>query len=261
MRLKRLDRIAEPAVWFVSHPSVAIGYSWRTYLRFLVVLLGAIVLVGCASRNAPVQLNSYQDVPNVEAAAADSFVPDDYRIRAYDELRIDVYGEPELSRTDLPVSPTGHVLLPLVGEVVARGLTPAELSQRIASGLRTYIREPAVAVNVTEFTSERVTVQGSVRMPGVFPAMDRMSLMDAIALGQGLNDFSKEDEILVFREQGDQRFVARFDLGPIQAGQAVDPAILPGDIVVVGESESRRIFSDSLALLPAAVGIFIALIQ
>lgn len=229
-------------------------------MRLPVVLLGAIGLVGCASPRASVPLNEYQSVPSIDAAAAGT-VPANYRISPYDELRIDVYGEPELSRTELPVSPQGRIVLPLVGEVVAQGLTPTELGQQIVAGLRAYIREPAVAVNVTEFTSQKVTVQGSVRSPGVFPVMDRMSLQDAIALGEGLTDFSKEDEILVFRRQGDQRYVARFDLQPIQAGQAVDPAILPGDIVVVGESASRRIFSDSLAVLPAAVGIFIALIQ
>jgi len=230
-------------------------------LRILVVLLGAIGLVGCASQKSTVPLNTYQDVPGIGAAAAGTVAPADYRISPYDELRIDVYGEPELSRTELPVSPTGNVVLPLVGEIVAQGLTPTELAQKITESLRTYIRSPEVAVNVTEFTSQRVTVQGSVRSPGVFPAMNQMSLMDAIALGEGLTDYSKEDEILVFRQQGTQRYVARFDLEPIQAGQAVDPAILPGDIIVVGESTSRRIFSDSLAVLPAAVGIFIALIQ
>jgi len=240
-------------------------------LRSFVVLLGAISLVGCASAESPVPLNAYQSVPaagSVSPAAAtpQSFAPEDlvggeYRISAFDELRIDVFNEPELSVTEIPVNPNGRIVLPLAGEIVAEGLTPAELGERIATSLRGYIREPAVAVNVTQFTSQNVTVEGAVRTPGVFQATDRLSLMDAVALGGGLNDYSKEDEVLVFRDQQGGRYVARFDIGSIRVGQMADPAILPGDIVVVGESSSRRFFTDSLALLPAAVGIFIALIQ
>ena len=250
-------------------------------MRFLVVLLGAIALVGCASRESPVSLNTYQGVPDVsttvpgtsstttspptttppETIPPEAFSSADYRISPFDLLRIDVFNEPELSLTDLPVNPNGSIVLPLAGEIMAQGRTPAELGQQIAASLRNYIREPAVAVNVTEFNSQSVTVEGAVRVPGMYPATNEMGLMDAIALSQGLTDYSREEEILVFRRQGAQRYVARFDLGPIQAGQAVDPAILPGDIVVVGQSEARRLFADALAVLPAAVGIFIALIQ
>lgn len=235
-------------------------------MRFLVVLLGAITLVGCASGEHSVPLNAYQSVSGAGTAAPDTvspedFSPADYRISPLDQLRIDVFNEPELSLENLPVNPNGTILLPLAGEIMAAGQTPGELGEQITASLRSYIREPVVAVNVTEFNSRNVTVEGAVRVPGMFQATDQMTLMDAIALGQGLTDYSRDEEILVFRRQAEQRYVARFDLGLIQAGEATDPSILPGDIVVVGHSEARRLFADSLAVLPAAVGIFIALIQ
>lgn len=241
-------------------------------MRFVVVLLGALALVGCASPASRVPLGAYSTVPVAPSAdqapvgpAVSPVAPEafesSYRISPLDQLRIDVFGEPELSVADLPVSPGGRIILPLAGEIVAEGRTPAELRDEIALALRGYLLEPAVAVNVTEFNSRNITVQGAVRVPGMFTARNEMTLMDAIALGQGLSDFSKENETLVFRRQDGQRYVARFDLAAIQAGQAQDPAILPGDIVVVGESAARRLFSDALAVLPAAVGIFIALIQ
>ena len=231
-------------------------------LRLVLIVLAGISVVGCASRESPVSLNSYQNVPTAETMSPEvSFSSADYRISPFDQLRIDVFNEPELSIAELPVNPNGRIVLPLAGEIVAEGLTPTELGHTIAAALRGYIREPAVAVNVTEFTSQNVTVEGAVRAPGVFPAVDELSLMDAIALGGGLNDRSRKDEILVFRRQGAQRYVARFDLGPIQTGQAPDPQIMRGDIVVVGESGSRRFFTDALAVLPTAVGIFIALIR
>jgi polysaccharide export outer membrane protein len=229
-------------------------------LRGFLALSGMAILAGCASHDSHVSLNSYQGVPGVQAASPVAASPA-YRINPVDELRIDVFGEPDLSFRDLPVSPNGTISLPLVGQIRAEGRTTQELAQALKAALNTYLREPQVAVNVTKFVSQKVTVEGAVRAPGVFQTPGQISLMEAIALGQGLDDASKESEILVFRRQGDQRFVARFDLGMIQNGAAVDPTILPGDVVVVGYSAGRRLFKDSLAVLPIAVGVFIALIR
>jgi polysaccharide export outer membrane protein len=229
-------------------------------LRVLVNLFGTLALAGCASRESPIPLNSYQTVTATEPVMS-ATVPLDYRINPLDQLRIDVFGEPNLSLTDLPVGPNGKIVLPMVGEIEAEGRTPTELSRDIAAALNRYLRNPQVAVNVTQFTSQKVTVTGAVRTAGVFPSMSQMTLMDAVALGQGLSDYSKRGEILVFRRQGGRRYVARFDLNMIETGTAADPTILPGDVVVVGYSNSRRLFADSLAVLPAAVGIFIALIK
>lgn len=227
-------------------------------MRYTVFLMGALVLTGCASRESPIPLNSYQSIIAAQPVTS-APLSADYRINPLDELKITVFGEPELSLEDLPVSPDGKIVVPLVGEVAAEGRTTGELAQQIAAGLNRYLRVPQVAVNVTEFTSQRVTVEGAVRVAGMFQAAPRMTLMDAIALGQGLSDYSKEDEILVFRRQGGQRSVARFDMSMIQDGVAADPFILPGDVVVVGYSQSRRFFSDAIAVLPAAVGIFLAI--
>lgn len=229
-------------------------------LRLLIVPLTLVGLAGCASHDSHVPLNSYRQL-TVQEPAGPSVASPEYRIGPIDELRIDVFGEPDLSLRDLPVGPNGNIILPLVGSIRVEGRTTKEVMDVIAAGLNRYLRNPQVAVNVTKFVSRKVTVEGAVKEPGVFQAPTAMTLMDAIALGQGLDDLSKESEILVFRRQGDQRYVARFDLGLIQSGQAVNPAIQPGDVVVVGYSAGRRLFKDSLAVLPAAVGIFIALIR
>ena len=230
-------------------------------MRFLVLLLGVVALAGCAGREHPVPLNTVQPVAATPAAQLPANASTGYRIAPLDQLRVDVFGEPELSLRDLTVDPDGAITVPLAGRVEARGRTTEELRRDIAARLTRYLRQPQVAVNVTQFTSQKVTVEGSVRTPGVFQAVDQMTLMDAIALGQGVGDYAKRDEVVVLRRQGDQRFIARFDLTAIEQGQAADPAILPGDVVVVGYSEARRRFGDALAILPAAVGIFIALIN
>lgn len=229
-------------------------------MRFLVLMLCATALAGCASRESPVPLNSYKSVTVPEPATPQGTAPVGYRINSLDQLRVDVIGEPDLSFRDLPVDPEGGIVLPLAGRIEARGRTTEELSRQIAAALTRYLRQPQVAVNVTQYTSQKITVSGAVKVPGVFQAMDQMTLMDAIAMGQGVGDYSKQDEILVFRRQNGQRYVARFDLTAIENGENADPGILPGDVVVVGYSEARRRFGTALAVLPAAVGIFIALL-
>lgn len=230
-------------------------------MRRLLIPLAAALVTGCASRESSVGLNAYQTVPAAEPKAPVAMAMADYRINPLDELRVDVFGEPELSIEKLKVGANGKIILPMAGEIVAEGLTTSGLSQRIATALLRYLREPKVAINVVEYTSQKVTVEGAVKVPGVFQAMHQMTLMDTIAMGQGLNDYSKSDEVLVFRRQDGKRYVARFDLGAIQMGAAADPAILPGDVVVVGYSASRRLFSDIISLLPATVGIFFAIIN
>lgn len=233
-------------------------------LRPFAVLACSAALASCASHDSGIPLASYQTVvptgnptPGAGAAAA----PEDYRINPIDELRIDVFGETELSLKELPVAPSGNIIMPLVGSIKAEGRTTAELTQIISTSLNHYLRHPQVAVNVTKFASQKVTVEGEVKMPGVFDTPAPITLLDAIAMGQGLDEVSKESEILVFRRQGGQQYVARFDLGMIQAGAATNPTVLPGDVVIVGYSEGRRIFKNVITVLPAAVGIFIALIN
>lgn len=224
----------------------------------LTPLLLVLMLAACASREPELPLSSYQTVP--APGVAETATASDFRISPLDVLRIDVFGEPQLSFEELPVGVDGTIDMPLVGTVNAEGLTPAQLSSSLSSALNRYLRDPKVAVNVATFNSQKVTVTGAVKTPGVYQAVRGMGLLDAVALGEGVSDVAKLDEVIVFRRQDGQRYVARFDMGAIQAGRAPDPAVQPGDIVVVGYSNSRRFFRDAVAILPAAAGVFLTLI-
>ena len=218
----------------------------------------ALSLAACGGRVAgPVETAVYQPT----LASAPVTAPVDYQINPLDELRIDVFQEPELSLRELPVDTNGMIQLPLAGPIKAAGRTTSELSTDIGIGLRHYLRNPQVAVNVTRFTSQRITVGGSVEKSGTIEAPGKTSLMQAIAIAGGVTDFAKTREILVFREQNGQRLIARFDLSAIQTGQAVDPTLKSGDIVVVGFSEARKRFRDILSVVPLAIGLFVALNQ
>ena len=108
--------------------------------------------------------------------------------------------------------------------------------------------------------SQRVTVDGAVVQPGVYPVFDRMSLVQAIAQARGTTEFAALDQVAIFRTVQSQRMAALFSLRDIREGRLVDPEIYPNDIIVVGESGSRRLLRDILQGLPA-LGVFTPIVN
>lgn len=169
--------------------------------------------------------------------------PRGYVIGPLDKLDIIVFGIEELSREEVQVDNAGDLGVPLVGTVRAAGLTPAELATSISDGLRAKsVRNPQVTVSVKQLVSHLIAVEGEVREPGIFPVEGSMTLMRAIARAQGLTEFARTNEVLVFRTVGDQRLVGVYDLRALRAGTYADPLVYANDLVVVGDSPRRRTF-------------------
>jgi polysaccharide export outer membrane protein len=216
---------------------------------------------GCASHpHGPAELAAYEPLPalSVPAVPAPVVAPAGYVINPLDQLRIDVFDEPQLSLGALPVDTTGMISIPLAGSIRAEGRTAAELSRDISLRLNHYLRNPHVSVNITAFTSQKVTITGAVSRPGVFEAAGHPTLVDVVALAGGLNGDARQDEVMVFREINGQRMVARYDISKIQSGELANPQLKSGDLVVVGASEVRRLFRNTLALIPVALGLYFA---
>lgn len=147
-------------------------------------VLGAMLLAGgCAHQSA--QYKPVADAP--------------YKIGCSDVLDVAVWKDPDLSR-ELPVRPDGMISLPMVGELHADGKTANELEQEIRQKLLPFVQDPRVTVMVKETNSSRVFVTGEVAHPGVFPMTGRTSLIQAIALAGGFNEFASTDSILVIRQ-------------------------------------------------------------
>ena len=166
--------------------------------------------------------------------------PADGAIRALDVIQVDVFGVEELSR-EVQVSANGTIDYPLIGSLEAVGRTSDELSFEIEARLRdTYVRQPDVTSRITERNEQFFTVGGEVAQPGRFPIASSITLMEAVAIGGGFSEFAKEDEILVFRTVGEDRYIGVYNLEGIQRGNYADPDIYPSDIVMVGDSPGRR---------------------
>ncbi len=160
----------------------------------------------------------------------------------FDRLAVEVFGLPELSR-QVQVDASGRIALPLAGEIDVTGRTPSELEGLIGERLRGgYVREPRVTVSVLETVSQVMTVDGEVRQPGQYPVTGSMTLMRAIARAQGTTEFANTRFVVLFRTVNGRQLAALHDLRAIRLGAYADPSIAPQDVIVVGESQARRLF-------------------
>lgn len=174
-----------------------------------------------------------------------------YKIGPLDVLEFSVFKVSELTRT-AQVSETGTVNLPLVGEVLAAGKTTQEMERELAGKLGAkYLQSPQVTVLVKEYNSQRVTVEGAVRRPGVYPIRGRTTLLQVIATAEGL-DSQSDTTVVVFRRVEGKRMAARFDVGQIRSGATGDPAIQSGDMIVAPTSATKATFDVILKSLPIA---------
>jgi polysaccharide export outer membrane protein len=217
-------------------------------IRVLTAALLLLAMAACASPRPtlPAGNAAYGVIP-----APTTNAPADYRVSALDELSVTVFREPELSLPRLRVDAAGNVLLPLIGTVRAAGRTAPELSAEIAGRLDArFVRNPQVTVTVLSSQGQRVTVEGSVRAPGVYEIGGNATLLEALARAQSPTDTAKLDEVIVFRTVEGQRLGAVFDLRRIRAGLDADPRIVGGDTVVVGFSQVKGAFRDFLSAAP-----------
>ncbi len=186
------------------------------------------------------------DAPRVIPVPAGQVAADDYRIGPQDLLEIQVFGIDNLRR-EVRVSSRGTVSLPLVGTVVLAGKTGQEAEAQIAAAYaKDYLHDPQVSVFIKEFTSQRITIEGAVAKPGIYPIRGGVTLMQAIAIGGGQGQLPDLHEVMVYRREGGERRTYVYDLDRIRAGELEDPSLVNEDIVVVKRSPGRVALRDSL---------------
>ena len=159
----------------------------------------------------------------------------DYIIGPQDVLAINVWKEPEISRA-VPVRPDGKISLPLVGDIVASGLTPMQLEKEISEDLKAYIANPEVTVIVQAVNSRKFNIVGEIAKPGTYPLTEQMTVLDAIAQAGGPRDFAKVKKIYVLRQlKGGERLRIPFNYKDIIRGRNFhqNVELQPGDTIVV----------------------------
>lgn len=158
----------------------------------------------------------------------------DYRIGAQDVLQIDVWKEPEITRS-VPVRPDGKITLPLLNDVQAAGLTPMELTAVLREELKKFINDPQISVSVSTINSRRIYVTGEVTRPGAFPLLPGMTVLQALTSGGGFTQFAKIKSAYVLRIKDGKQLKLPFNYKAVVAGKKPEDNIVleSGDTIVV----------------------------
>ena len=161
---------------------------------------------------------------------------DSYAINPGDVLGIFVWNEDEL-QSEVIVRPDGYISLPLAGQIAAGGKTASQVKDAIVEALNPFLKdEPTVTVSVINLYGNKVFILGKVNRPGEYPINRPTDVMQALALGGGLNTFASESKITILRRNanGVQEAI-KFNYSDVKAGDDLDTNILlrSGDVVVV----------------------------
>jgi polysaccharide biosynthesis/export protein len=154
---------------------------------------------------------------NVPIAASNG----DYHIAPGDEIEIRIEDAPELSRK-CTVSAEGDITLNYLNRIGVEQKTPQELEKLIADSLRgRYLKDPSVAITVTQYNSRSFFIQGAVRQPGPYIVKGQPSLLKLITIAGGLAE-NHGSTAFIIREIRKEKTLA--EAGATSQARVVEPA-------------------------------------
>jgi len=216
--------------------------------RGIVAVFGLFLVAACAdTRGGSIPYDKPLAAPDEVTFQT---LESDYKIAPMDKLAIKVFKMEDLTG-EYDVDLAGNISLPLVGQIKAANLTTAQLDDQLTEKLgEKYLEHPDVSVAIKSSTAHVVTVDGAVRDGGSFPVGGPTSLIRAIAMAKGTTEDANARRVAVFRTVSGQRQAAAFDLTSIRRGEAPDPQIYPGDIIVVDGSRVKAVQKQLLQSIP-----------
>ena len=183
---------------YLTHPAKLIILAM---IAFGVAAAGA---KGQGNNSRPAKVLSQQTsaIANSSSALGSANASSSYVIGPGDLLAINVLHETELTQK-VPVRMDGKITMPLIGEIQASGMVPANLQATIAAKLRDYIKDAEVTVVVEEIKSRQFSVMGEVEHAGTFPLARPTTVLDGLAQAGGFRDFAKVAKIHILRKNPD----------------------------------------------------------
>jgi polysaccharide biosynthesis/export protein len=157
-----------------------------------------------------------------------------YSIAPEDVLTIDVWKEPEISRT-VPVRRDGKISLPLLNDLQAAGLTPTQLSVEIVEKLRATIVHPQVTVIVAQMSGLRIYILGQVTRGGAYPLVPDMTVMQALSIAGGFTPYANVKKIQVMRKENGADKIFAVNYKEVISGRKTEQNLhlKAGDTIVV----------------------------
>jgi polysaccharide export outer membrane protein len=210
--------------------------------RVLILMILSCALIGSpvkarqsdpASKQAPQtqsDKNNGATHPPVQAATGDP----NYLIGPSDELNIDVFENPNVSRT-VPVRPDGKISLPLLNDIQAAGQTPMQLAAVITEKLSKFEKVPQVTVIVIAINSQRVYLIGEVVRTGAYPILPNMTVLQALSSAGGFTVYAKQSGVFVLRMENGHQIKFPFNYKDVVSGKKPEQNIVlkAGDQIVV----------------------------
>ncbi|MDH4610282.1 polysaccharide export protein [Pseudomonas sp. BN102] len=148
-----------------------------------------------------------------------------YKLASGDVIRINVFGEKDLSFEELRLTDAGTFSYPFIGEVQAKGKTAAEIEQMIIAKLKgDYLVDPRVSVSVLKY--REFFISGEVKTPGGYAFQPGLTLRRAVALAGGLTERASDKRITIIRDHDASRTPERATL---------DTLVMPGDTITIDQ--------------------------
>ncbi len=168
----------------------------RPRLPTVILLASALLLGGCVQHLTIVPTRVAGFAPWSDAVQA-------RRLAAGDEMDLRFLLNPELNDAKLVIGPDGRVTVPLLGPVVAGGLTVADFRTYLERGYATKLRVADLDVVVRGYGSSRIFVGGEVKTPGVLPLLGPTDVLQGVLQAGGFTNAARLDEVVVIRRRAD----------------------------------------------------------
>ena len=204
-------------------------------LDLVLIFLVSLLLTACGA--------SARSASPAAAPASLSAETPEYRIREGDQLDIKFFYNTDLN-DQVIVRPDGRISLQLAHEVIAAGLTPAQLTGVLTQKYATELDNPEIAVIVRSFGGQRVYIDGEVNKPGIVSLTAPMTVVQSLAEAGGVKDTAKTSELVVIRRGPDAKPVALvMNLEKVLDGSDMgrDLYLMPNDIVYVPRSRIANV--------------------
>lgn len=204
----------------------------KTYFLTAIVAL-VLTLTGCVGARGPLSEN--ERPPEITTKTAPEF-----RLGSGDIVSVSVWKNPDLSVT-VPVRPDGFISVPLAGDILAGGQTPAEISKATEQKLSQFIRTPRVSVIIQEIPSaefqNRVRVVGGVADPKSIQHRDGMTVIDLVLEAGGTNEFASPNSAKLYRTIDGVARTFDIYLQDILSSGLLDTnyQLIPGDVITIPE--------------------------
>lgn len=199
--------------------------GWLVHGGMTLACLAAALLVGASCAHGPYTW--------VDSLPEEAIGPEPYRIRAGDDLQVQVWNQEQLT-TDAHVRRDGKITVMLLGDLPVAGLTPQEAADLIAERLDGIVVEPRVSVSVKEDRIDHVTVIGEVENAGRYPVERGETVLHLLAKAGGLTDFADPEGIYVIRREPEPMRV-RFSYSKLAGGlgRGLSFTLRDGDVIYV----------------------------